>query len=181
MSSQHQHKVTIPEPSASRCRTKLYQRLNSTCPNHISSLSNSAESFSTHASHPVSLSPLSTISLASMSDAGPSSSALTRARNKLCEMERLFSRESRYTVWRKLWLWLAESQKQLGIVYLVPIPDTRPQEFTKERIIDDQGLEQLRRCCVVLSYQVNSMQMRNPIADHLLVCGARCSYVERLI
>ncbi|KAI1062420.1 hypothetical protein LB506_006289 [Fusarium annulatum] len=115
-----------------------------------------------------------------MSHAGPSSSALTRARNKLCEMERLFSRESRYTVWRKLWLWLAESQKQLGIVYLVPIPDTRPQEFTKERIIEDQGLEQLRRCCVVLSYQVNSMQMRNPIADHLLDIRAHFHFVSEL-
>ncbi|KAI1021823.1 hypothetical protein LB505_008872 [Fusarium chuoi] len=83
-------------------------------------------------------------------------------------MERLFSRESRFTVWRKLWLWLAESQKQLGIVYLVPIPDTRPQEFTKGRIIDDQGLEQLWRCCVVLNSRVNSMQMRNLIEDHLL-------------
>ncbi|KAI1034375.1 hypothetical protein LB504_004562 [Fusarium proliferatum] len=115
-----------------------------------------------------------------MSHAGPSSGALTRVRNMPCEMERLFSRESRYTVWRKLWLWLAQSQKQLGIVYRVPVPDTRPQKFTKERIIDDQGLEQLRRCCVVLSYQVNSMQMRNPSADHLLDIRAQFHFVTEL-
>ncbi|KAF5546602.1 adenylosuccinate lyase [Fusarium mexicanum] len=136
--------------------------------------SRSIKSLSNHASHPVSLSPLSTISLVKMSNAGSSSTAITRARNRPCEMEKLFSRESRYTVWRKLWLWLAESQKQLGIVYRVPIPDTKPQRFTVERIIDDEGLEQLRRCSQVLSYQVHTAQMRSLMGNFL--CDLRAQY-----
>ncbi|KAF4503524.1 adenylosuccinate lyase [Fusarium agapanthi] len=115
-----------------------------------------------------------------MSNAGSSSTALTRARNNPCEMERLFSRESRYTVWRKLWLWLAESQKELGIVYRVPIPDTKPQRFTEERIIDDEGLEQLRRCCQVLSYQVHTVQMRSLFGNHLCDLRAQYHYVSDL-
>ncbi|KAF5249700.1 hypothetical protein FANTH_5008 [Fusarium anthophilum] len=136
--------------------------------------SHSIKSLSNHASHPVSLSPLSTISLVEMSNAGSSSTALTRARNRPCEMEKLFSRESRHTVWRKLWLWLAESQKQLGIVYRVPIPDTKPQRFTVERIIDYEGLEQLRRCSQVLSYQVHTAQMRSLMGNFL--CDLRAQY-----
>lgn len=31
------------------------------------------------------------------------------------EMQKLFSLQTRYSTWRKLWLWLAQSQKQLGI------------------------------------------------------------------
>ncbi|KAF4414990.1 adenylosuccinate lyase [Fusarium acutatum] len=115
-----------------------------------------------------------------MSHAGSSSGALVRARNKPCEMERLFSRESRYTIWRKLWLWLAESQKELGIIYLVPIPDTKPQDFREERIIEDEDLEQLRRCCHVLHYQVNTQQMRSLAPDHLLDLRAQYHFITDL-
>lgn len=31
------------------------------------------------------------------------------------EMQKLFSLQTRYLTWRKLWLWLAQSQKELGI------------------------------------------------------------------
>src|SRR6478609_4935589 len=106
-----------------------------------------------------------------MSHAEPSSVAANRAHNNHCEMERLFSRESRYTIWRNLWFWLAQSQKELDIIYLVPIPDSYPPAFM-ERRIDDEDLEQLRRCCNVSRYHVNTMQMRSLTPDHVLVCGA---------
>ena len=35
------------------------------------------------------------------------------------EMSSLFSARSKFTMWRRLWLWLAESEKELGL----PIPD----------------------------------------------------------
>ncbi|KAG9503759.1 hypothetical protein J7337_003714 [Fusarium musae] len=101
-----------------------------------------------------------------MSNAGSPSTTLTRVRNSPCEMERLFSRESRYTIWRELWLWLAQSQKELGIVYLVPNPNTNtPME---ERIIEDEALEQLRCCCRALNYQASAQQRCTLTPDHVL-------------
>jgi len=35
------------------------------------------------------------------------------------EMSALFSARSKFTTWRKLWLWLAEAEKELGL----PIPE----------------------------------------------------------
>ena len=31
------------------------------------------------------------------------------------EMQKLFSLRNRFSTWRQLWLWLAESQKELGL------------------------------------------------------------------
>ncbi|KAK2676563.1 Fumarase/histidase, N-terminal [Fusarium oxysporum f. sp. vasinfectum] len=111
-----------------------------------------------------------------MSHAEPSSVAANRAHNNHCEMERLFSRESRYTIWRNLWFWLAQSQKELDIIYLVPIPDSYPPAFM-ERRIDDEDLEQLRRCCNVSRYHVNTMQMRSLTPDHVLDLRAQFHFV----
>ncbi|KAI7771752.1 hypothetical protein LZL87_006028 [Fusarium oxysporum] len=111
-----------------------------------------------------------------MSHAESSSAAVNRARNNHCEMERLFSRESRYTIWRNLWFWLAESQKELGIIYLVPIPDSYPPAFTEKRI-DDEDLEQLRRCCNVWRYHVDILQMRPLTPDHVLDLRAQFHFV----
>jgi adenylosuccinate lyase len=36
------------------------------------------------------------------------------------EMSRLFSQRSRHSTWRKLWLFLAESEKELGIDTITP-------------------------------------------------------------
>jgi hypothetical protein len=125
--------------------------------------------FSNHALLPISL-PLSTIFQVKIPAAESSSAAANMPRNYQCEMERLFSRESRYTIWRKLWFWLAASQKELGIVYLVPIPNSEPPAFTEERI-DDDDLEQLRHCCYVSSRDVAVPNMRQLSPDHKLVCG----------
>ncbi|EWG41628.1 hypothetical protein FVEG_03702 [Fusarium verticillioides 7600] len=113
-----------------------------------------------------------------MSNAGSPSTTLTRVRNSPCEMERLFSRESRYTIWRELWLWLAQSQKELGIVYLVPNPNTNtPME---ERIIEDEALEQLRRCCRALNYQASAQQRCTLTPDHVLDVRTQYHFVTDL-
>ncbi|KAF5649525.1 adenylosuccinate lyase [Fusarium tjaetaba] len=117
----------------------------------------------------------------SMSNAGSSSTALTRVRNRPCEMEELFSREKRYTIWRQLWLWLAQSQKELGIVYLVPNPDTNDTNaLVEERIIEDEALEQLRHCCHVLPYQARAQHMCSLTPDHVLDLRAQYHFVTGL-
>ncbi|PNP85968.1 hypothetical protein FNYG_01024 [Fusarium nygamai] len=107
-----------------------------------------------------------------------SSTALTRVRNRPCEMEGLFSRESRYAIWRKLWFWLAQSQKELGIVYRVPNPNDNT--FMEERIIEDEAIEQLRRCCYVLPYQASAQQMRWLTSDHVLDLRVQYHFVTDL-
>ncbi|KAF5682031.1 fusarubin cluster-esterase [Fusarium denticulatum] len=114
----------------------------------------------------------------SMSNGGPSSTALTTARNRSCDMERLFSRENRYSTWRKLWFWLAKSQKELGIVYRVPDPNANT--FMEERIIEDDALEQLRRCCHALTYQASAQQMRSVTPDHVLDLRVQYHFVTDL-
>lgn len=46
-------------------------------------------------------------------------------------MQLLLSQRSRFSIWRQLWLWLAESQKELGLP------------------ISDEGLEQMRGALIV--------------------------------
>ena len=31
------------------------------------------------------------------------------------ELQKLFAQRTRFSIWRQLWLWLAESQKELGL------------------------------------------------------------------
>jgi adenylosuccinate lyase len=54
------------------------------------------------------------------------------------EMSQLFSQRSRHSVWRKLWLYLAESEKELGI-------DTISEEALKEMrdhlVVTDEDFE----------------------------------------
>ncbi|KAF5558172.1 adenylosuccinate lyase [Fusarium napiforme] len=113
-----------------------------------------------------------------MSNARSSSTALTRVRNRPCEMEGLFSRESRYTIWRILWLWLAQSQKELGIVYLVPNPNGNA--FVEERIIEEKAIEELRRCCNVLPSQASARHMCGLASLHVLDLRAQYHFVTGL-
>ena len=52
--------------------------------------------------------------------------------NPLCtryagvEMQQIFSDDRKYSCWRKLWLYLAEAEQQLGI----PITDRQIEEMT---------------------------------------------------
>lgn len=51
------------------------------------------------------------------------------------EMQKLFSMQTRYSTWRKLWLYLAKSQKELGL----DITDEALQQMEAHlRIEDDE-------------------------------------------
>ncbi len=52
------------------------------------------------------------------------------------EMSSLFSARSKFTAWRRLWLWLAESEKELGL----PIPDAALAQLRKHLVPSDAEL-----------------------------------------
>ena len=56
-----------------------------------------------------------------MSALSPPTATRTRSRRRYAsaEMSALFSARSKFTTWRRLWLWLAEAEKELGL----PIPE----------------------------------------------------------
>ena len=53
------------------------------------------------------------------------------------EMQKLFSTQNRYSTWRKLWLWLGQSQKELGI----DISDEALSQMSSHLRIEDDEWE----------------------------------------
>ncbi|MGA7991238.1 MAG: adenylosuccinate lyase [Thermoanaerobaculia bacterium] len=53
------------------------------------------------------------------------------------DMSSLFSARSKFTAWRRLWLWLAEAEKQLGL----PIPEASLEELRAHLVPTDAELE----------------------------------------
>ncbi len=53
------------------------------------------------------------------------------------EMSSLFSARSKFTTWRRLWLWLAEAERQLGL----PIPEASPEALKAHLVPTDAELE----------------------------------------
>ena len=53
------------------------------------------------------------------------------------EMQQLFSQRNRFTTWRKLWLWLAEAQKELGL----EISDEAIAQLRESVIVEDEEFE----------------------------------------
>jgi adenylosuccinate lyase len=53
------------------------------------------------------------------------------------EMSALFSARSKFTAWRRLWLWLAEAEKQLGL----PIPEASLEALRAHLVPTDAELE----------------------------------------
>lgn len=54
------------------------------------------------------------------------------------EMSQLFSQRSRHSTWRKLWLYLAEAEKELGIE---TISDEALKEMREHLMVTDQDFE----------------------------------------
>lgn len=50
------------------------------------------------------------------------------------DMKKLWSPRNRLSTWRKLWIWLMESQKELGL----PIHDEAIQQMKAHQIVQDE-------------------------------------------
>lgn len=58
------------------------------------------------------------------------------------EMSQLFSQRSRHSTWRKLWLYLAEAEKELGIEQ---ITDQALKEMKEHLMVTDEDFEVARK------------------------------------
>ncbi|KAI0994608.1 Adenylosuccinate lyase [Podosphaera aphanis] len=93
------------------------------------------------------------------------------------EMRSLFSVRTRATTWRKLWVWLAEAEKQLGL----PIPDGAIEEMiahveVTENDLEVAAVEEKKRRHDVMAH-VHAFGLVAPKAAGIIHWGATSCYV----
>lgn len=72
------------------------------------------------------------------------------------EMKRLFSNDTRFKLWRKLWIALAEAQKELGLD------------------ITDEQIEEMKRYAEDINYEVarqKEKELRHDVMAHIHAFG----------
>ncbi|KAI9864239.1 MAG: adenylosuccinase ade13 [Vezdaea acicularis] len=94
------------------------------------------------------------------------------------EMSFLFSLRNRFTTWRKLWLWLAESEQELGVT---DITDEALQQMREKLTVTDEDLvvaaeEEKRRRHDVMAH-VHAYGQVAPAAAGFIHYGATSCYV----
>lgn len=93
------------------------------------------------------------------------------------EMLTLFSSRTRASTWRQLWIWLAESQRELGL----PIPDEALSQMRAAKVMTDSDFvvaaeEEKRRRHDVMAH-VYAFGKRAPAAEGIIHWGATSCYV----
>ncbi|KAL8869409.1 MAG: hypothetical protein Q9174_004292, partial [Haloplaca sp. 1 TL-2023] len=94
------------------------------------------------------------------------------------EMSHLFSQRSRHSTWRKLWLYLAESERELGIH---EVTDDALQQMRDHLSVSDEDfelakVEEKRRRHDVMAH-VHAFGKAAPAADGIIHYGATSCYV----
>ncbi|KAF6229198.1 hypothetical protein HO133_007314 [Letharia lupina] len=94
------------------------------------------------------------------------------------EMKQLFSPRNRFSTWRRLWIWLAEAEKELG---LAGISDQALAEMQSHIIIRDEEfalieVEEKRRRHDVMAH-VHGFGLAAPSAAGIIHLGATSCYV----
>lgn len=99
------------------------------------------------------------------------------ARYASAEMSSLFSARSKFTTWRKLWLWLAEAEKELGL----PIPDAALENLRAHLVPTEQELEAAERYERETKHDVmahlHALGDVAPMARGILHLGATSAFV----
>lgn len=93
------------------------------------------------------------------------------------EMLSLFSARTRASTWRQLWIWLAESQKELGL----DISDEAISQMRAAQVMSDEdfqvaAVEEKRRRHDVMAH-VYAFGQRAPAAEKIIHWGATSCYV----
>ncbi|KAF2490701.1 putative adenylosuccinate lyase Ade13 [Lophium mytilinum] len=92
------------------------------------------------------------------------------------EMKYLFSPRNRFSTWRQLWVWLAESEKELGL----DISDEAIQQMKAHQVIQDEEFavaaeeEKIRRHDVMA--HVHTFGLKAPAAAGIIHWGATSCY-----
>ena len=82
------------------------------------------------------------------------------------EMQYIFSQEKKFRTWRKLWIALAETEKELGL-----------------NITEDQ-IEELKRCADDVNYEVAEERekvVRHDVMSHVYAYGVQCPKAKGII
>ena len=82
------------------------------------------------------------------------------------EMQYIFSQEKKFRTWRKLWIALAETEKELGL-----------------NITEDQ-IEELKRCADDVNYEVAEERekvVRHDVMSHVYAYGLQCPKAKGII
>ncbi|XDG05812.1 hypothetical protein ABKA04_005427 [Annulohypoxylon sp. FPYF3050] len=94
------------------------------------------------------------------------------------EMKKLFSQRSRHSTWRQLWLWLAESEKELG---LETITDEALEQMRAHLTVTDDdfqiAIEEERRRRHDVMGHVHAYGVVAPAAAGIIHAGATSCYV----
>jgi hypothetical protein len=91
-------------------------------------------------------------------------------------MKYLFSPRNRFSTWRQLWIWLAESEKELGL----DITDEAVQQMKAHQIIQDEEFkvaaeEEKKRRHDVMAH-VHTFGLKAPAAAGIIHWGATSCY-----
>ncbi|KAI1454445.1 adenylosuccinate lyase [Annulohypoxylon moriforme] len=94
------------------------------------------------------------------------------------EMKKLFSQRSRHGIWRQLWLWLAESEKELGVG---TITDEALEQMRAHLTVTDDdfdvAIEEERRRRHDVMGHVHAYGVAAPAAAGIIHAGATSCYV----
>lgn len=94
-------------------------------------------------------------------------------------MKKIFSARERITTWRRLWLWLAEAEKELGIIQ---ITDEAIEAIRANLVISDEGfqvaaIEERRRRHDVMAH-VYALEQDAPAAAGVIHIGATSCFCQ---
>ena len=88
------------------------------------------------------------------------------------EMQYLFSPDMKFRTWRKLWIALAETEKELGLSQ-----DGRP-------VITDEQIEELKAHAEDINYEVakaREKEVRHDVMSHVYAYGQQCPKAAGII